>query len=87
MSDLVRFKMGVRRYGTLERFLKENHGRIDVDGVRDVLKDVAKPWFLNVQSMIFLPARRSMYLAVGDSLPMARQPFVKLSRDVLFGAK
>ncbi|MHC4548789.1 MAG: C45 family autoproteolytic acyltransferase/hydrolase [Planctomycetota bacterium] len=76
---------GIGRYETLEQFLARERGRIDADGIKRALADVATPWFNNVQSMIFLPARRALHLAVGGKLPAARQPFVLLERKVLFG--
>ena len=79
------FAVGVGRYDTLAEFLERERGRIDVDRIQKALADVATPWFNNVQSMVFLPARRSLYLSVGGKLPAAKQPFVHLPRDVLFG--
>ncbi len=83
LSDTGR-RWGTGRYKSLDRFLKTERGRIDLAGIKRALKDVARPWFLNVQAMIFLPARASMHLAVGDKLPAAGQRWVHLSRDVLF---
>jgi hypothetical protein len=78
--------VGRDRFRDLERFLEEEYGKIDVESVRKVLQKVARPWFVNVQSMIFLPRQRAMYISVGGRLPAAEQPFVKLNRDLLFGA-
>jgi len=79
------WSLGTARYGRLERFLAERSGSIDLQSVIAALRDVATPWFMNVQSMVFLPARRELELAVGDRLPAADQPFVRLDRAVLFG--
>ena len=78
------WKVGTARYRTLSRFLEDEHGDIDLAGIKQALKDVAKPWFLNVQAMIFLPARQELHVAVGDKLPAAGQRWVHLERDVLF---
>lgn len=88
-SDELRgtgWSIGVGRYESLERFLSEERGKIDLAAVQRALADVATPWFLNVQSMVFLPAERSLHLAVGGDLPVARHPFVLLDRETLFGA-
>jgi len=79
------WRVGEDRYATLAQFLEREHGKIDVDRIRKALGDVATPWLLNVQSMVFLPARRALYLSKGGALPAARQPFVHLSREVLLG--
>jgi hypothetical protein len=78
------WRLGLRRYRSLQAFLRENNGRIDLQGVRQALVDVA-PWLVNVQSMVFLPKKRSLYLSVGGKLPAAKQPFVYLDKEVLFG--
>ena len=79
------WSLGTARYGKLERFLAERRGSIDLDAVIAALRDVATPWFMNVQSMVFLPARRELELSVGGKLPAADQPFVRLDRAMLFG--
>jgi len=79
------WRMGEDRYANLEEFLEREHGKIDVDRIRKALGDVATPWLLNVQSMVFLPARRALHVSKGGALPAAKQPFVHLSREVLFG--
>ncbi len=76
--------LGVSRYKDLAGFLKQERGRIDVDAVRKALSKVARPWWTNVQSMIFLPRRREMHVSLGGKLPVANQPFVHLTRKVLF---
>ncbi|MHC4819154.1 MAG: C45 family autoproteolytic acyltransferase/hydrolase [Planctomycetota bacterium] len=81
------WRAGEDRYTSLAEYLEREHGKIDVDGIRKALGDVATPWLLNVQSMVFLPARRALHLSKGGVLPAARQPFVHLSRDVLFGRR
>jgi hypothetical protein len=78
------WRLGLRRYRSLQEFLRQKRGRIDLDGVREALVDVA-PWLVNVQSMVFLPRKRSLYLSVGGKLPAAKQPFVYLDRELLFG--
>ncbi|MEM8885536.1 MAG: C45 family peptidase [Planctomycetota bacterium] len=88
VSELLRdtkWKVGTRRYETLETFLREKHGRIDVEGVRQALRDTATPFFLNVQAMIFLPRLRALEVAVGDQLPAAHGRYVRLDRKRLFG--
>lgn len=80
------YPVGKRRYETLEEFVRARRGTIDVDAVRAALADVAVPWFLNVQSMVFLPRARALHLSVGGSLPAAKQPFVLLDAEILFGA-
>jgi len=83
----VGMDLGEGRFDKLEAFLARDRGRIDVEAVRKALIEVADPMLnLNVQSMIFLPGRRTLLLAKGDALPAARQPFVELDRTVLFGA-
>jgi hypothetical protein len=77
--------IGADRYRSLERFLAEEHGRIDAAAVQRALGDVATPWFLNVQSMVFLPGERALSLARGGDLPAAKRPFVLLDRETLFG--
>ncbi|MHC4161392.1 MAG: C45 family autoproteolytic acyltransferase/hydrolase [Planctomycetota bacterium] len=79
------WRVGEDRYASLVEFLEREHGKIDVDRIRKALGDVATPWLLNVQSMIFLPARRALYLSKGGALPAATQPFVHLPREVLLG--
>jgi predicted choloylglycine hydrolase len=76
---------GRSRYEKLAAYLERAHGSIDAAGVREALRDVAKPWVMNVQSMIFFPRERSLELAVGDSLPIAQHPFQEIDREMLFG--
>ena len=83
--EKVGWPLGVRRYKILDEFLEQSRGRIDFEAVRGALKEVATPWFMNVQSMIFLPARQELHLAKGGKLPAAGQPFVHLDRATLFG--
>jgi len=80
------WRLGVSRYADLERFLEEERGTIDLPKVIEALRTTARPWFLNVQSMIFVPARGSLWLAVPGTLPAARAPFVQIGRAELFGA-
>jgi hypothetical protein len=87
-SDELREKclpMGKERYETLTDFLARERGKIDLDGVKGALKDVATPFFLNVQAMIFLPRRLEIHLAAGPDLPAAKAPYFRLPKDVLFG--
>jgi hypothetical protein len=79
------WRVGEDRYASLQEFLERERGRIDAERIRKALGDVATPWLLNVQSMIFLPARRALHLSKGGTLPAAKQPFVLLSREVLLG--
>ena len=79
------FPVGRSRYDSLDRFLDREAGNIDLDSVVGALRDVARPWYLNVQSMVFLPKRQAIYLSVGGKLPAARQRFVMLDRRLLFG--
>jgi len=79
------WRVGEDRYANLAEFLEREHGKIDAEKIRKALGDVATPWLLNVQSMIFLPARRALHVSTGGALPAAKQPFVRLSREVLFG--
>jgi len=88
ISDELRdlcIPVGEGRYESLTGFLEQERGEIDLAAVQSALADVAKPWYLNVQAMVFLPARRSIDLAKGDKLPAAKEPYVHLSRDLLFG--
>jgi hypothetical protein len=77
--------VGEDRYESLEGFLERERGRIDLEAVQRALADVAEPWYLNVQAMVFLPAKRSLHLSVGGTLPAAKQPYVHIPADVLFG--
>jgi predicted choloylglycine hydrolase len=77
--------MGTERYESLQEFLERERGKIDLDLVKRALEDVATPFYLNVQAMVFLPERREIHLSVGQELPAAKQPYVRLTRDVLFG--
>ena len=79
------WRAGLGRYRQLERFLADGRGSIDLGKIKQALEEVATPWFLNVQSMVFLPAKREIHLATGDKLPMAAQRWVRLERRVLFG--
>lgn len=79
--------MGKGRYESLEEFLARERGRIDLPLVKQALADVATPFYLNIQAMVFLPAKREIHLSEGGALPAAKQPYVHLTRDVLFGAK
>jgi len=81
------WRIGTRRYESLLAYVEANRGAVDVEGVRGALAEVATPWFLNVQSMVFLPARRALHLSVGGALPAARQPFAFLDAATLFGAE
>lgn len=85
LSGKEGWRVGEDRYRSLAEFLEREHGKIDVDRIRKALGDVATPWLLNVQSMVFLPARRALYLSKGGELPAAKQPFVHLTREVLLG--
>jgi len=79
------WRLGVMRYRRLERFIEDERGSIDIAKIKNALQGVATPWFLNVQSMIFLPAKRELHLATGDKMPMAAQRWVRIERRVLFG--
>jgi len=78
---------GRDRYATLAEFLEREHGRIDAARVQEALADVAKPWMTNVQSMVFLPARREIRMSARKRLPVAKGPFVTLDRAALFGGE
>ena len=84
--EKVGWPLGLRRYKILDAFLKERRGEIDLEAVRGVLEETAIPWFMNVQSMIFLPAKQELHLAKGGKLPAAAQPFVHFDRATLFGS-
>ena len=77
--------VGKDRYESLAEFLERDHGKIDLDGVKNALADVATPFYLNVQAMVFLPARQEIHLSEGGQLPAAKQPYVHLTREMLFG--
>jgi hypothetical protein len=81
----VGWKLGTGRYATLDEFLQAEHGSIDYEGVRRALRDTATPWYLNVQSMVFLPKKRELHVSVGGKLPAAAQEFARLDRAALFG--
>jgi hypothetical protein len=88
VSDEMRDRclpMGKERYETLAAFLARERGHIDLDLVKRALADVATPFYMNVQAMVFLPARGEIHLSEGGDLPAAKQPYVRLTRDVLFG--
>lgn len=76
---------GKGRYSDLADFLERERGKIDLDLVKEALADVATPFYLNVQAMVFLPGKREIHLAWGGELPAAKQPYVRLSRETLFG--
>ena len=89
LSDELRelcIPVGEGRYDTLAAFLERERGKVDLAAVQGALADVAEPWYLNVQAMVFLPARRSLHLAVGGKLPAARGSYVHLPAGLLFGA-
>lgn len=77
--------MGKERYETLADFLERERGRIDLDLVKRALEDVATPFYLNIQSMVFLPVQREIHVSEGKDLPAAKQPYVRITREVLFG--
>ena len=77
--------LGLNRYDDLSEFLSRRHGRIGIDEVKAVLRKVARPWYVNVQAMIFLPRRKTMHVAVAERLPAASQPYVELDAATLFG--
>lgn len=77
--------MGKERYETLAEFLERERGRIDLGLVKKALADVATPFYLNIQSMVFLPGEREIHLSEGQELPAAKGPYVRLTREVLFG--
>jgi len=83
----VGFPIGLSRYRDLDGFVKTDRGRIDLDAVRRALSDVARPWWTNVQSMVFLPRRRELNISIGGKLPAADQPFVHLEKQLLFPAR
>jgi len=91
----VGWRLGMRRYETLDLLLTGGRGlaggrggkRIGYEDVRQALRDTAVPYYLNVQSMIFLPTKRALHLSVGGKLPAAAQRFTKLDRAVLFGSE
>jgi hypothetical protein len=77
--------MGTGRYKNLAAFLERERGRIDLELVKQALADVATPFYLNVQAMVFLPAKREIHVSEGGRLPAAKQPYVHLTREMLFG--
>lgn len=85
MGEAQHFQVGHSRFDDLADYLAEERGRIDLVGVKGALADVARPWFMNVQAMVFLPARRAVHVSVGGKLPAARQPYVLLDEKFLFG--
>ena len=54
----VGLPLGLSRYRKLERFLDRERGGVNLAKIKHALESVATPWFLNVQSMVFLPAHR-----------------------------
>ncbi len=78
---------GLGRYNTLEKFLQERKGKIDRESIQSVLGDVANPWWTNVQSMVFVPRKRELWLATRRALPVSKGPYAKLSAESLFGKK
>jgi len=88
LSDVLKevgTPLGLNRYDDLSEFLSQRHGRIGVDEVKAVLRTVARPWYVNVQAMIFLPRQKAMHVAVAERLPAASQPYVELDAATLFG--
>jgi isopenicillin-N N-acyltransferase-like protein len=77
--------MGKDRYESLTDFLRRERGEIDLDLVEQALADVATPFYMNIQAMVFLPRKREIYVAEGGDLPAAKHPYVHLSRETLFG--
>jgi len=77
--------MGTGRYEHLVEFLDRERGKIDLDLVKQALADVATPFFLNIQAMVFLPAKREIHVAESRELPVAKGPYVRLSKELLFG--
>ncbi|MEE8104644.1 MAG: C45 family peptidase [Planctomycetota bacterium] len=77
--------LGLNRYDDLSEFLTRSHGRIGVDEIKAVLRKVARPWYVNVQSMVFLPRQKTVHVAVAQRLPAASQPYVELDAATLFG--
>jgi hypothetical protein len=77
--------VGKDRYESLAEFLERERGRIDLYLVKRALADVATPFYINIQAMVFLPAKQELYLAEGGELPAAKQPYVHLTREMLFG--
>jgi len=84
MKD-VGWPVGTSRYRTLANFVAREHGSIDLARIKKALSDTATPWFLNVQSMVFMPKKRALHLSVGGKLPAAGQRFAHLDREALFG--
>jgi len=85
----IGWRLGTRRYETLDALLYDRErdgGKIAYDDVRKALRDTAVPYYLNVQSMVFLPTKRELHLSVGGKLPAAKQHFATLDRATLFGA-
>jgi predicted choloylglycine hydrolase len=68
--------MECHRYRTMESFGLSNYGRLDVPAMQRVLLHVAFP-DKTLQSMVFLPQTRELYVAMG-MLPAAAGHFVRL---------
>jgi hypothetical protein len=71
------------RLRALARHARECRGALTVARARRALRATAKP-LGNLQSMIFAPGSRDLWLAMG-SVPAARGRFVRLRGEALFG--
>lgn len=60
------------------------HSKVTIEAAIDALRASAPP-LVNVQSMIFLPAKGELRVALGRP-PAAQKTFVRLEREVLLGA-
>jgi predicted choloylglycine hydrolase len=71
-----------RRYDCLRAESEEEFGRIGVGRIESMLRDVAQGE-MTLQSMIFEPQTRRLYLAVGEDAPRGR--FYRLDLSRYFG--
>jgi predicted choloylglycine hydrolase len=71
------------RYDALHDLSKENFGQIDLKGVEKMLYATAAD--MTLQSMVFEPANRVIYLSAGTAA--ASKPYAKLDLKPYFEAK
>ncbi|MHC4942596.1 MAG: C45 family autoproteolytic acyltransferase/hydrolase [Planctomycetota bacterium] len=75
---------GCRRYHTITDFCKENHGKIDVPLLKDVL-DKVNQGMISIQSMIFEPAAMKLHISMGK-IPSTKGTFKTFSFAKAFKA-
>ncbi len=82
LHDPVRLP-SLYRYYRLKMFAERRKGELDVEQVKRGLRAVSSRW-LNLQAMVFEPARRRMEVSMGNR-PATKGPYVPLTAELLFG--